>query len=80
MIDLIVASTATFGVSSLVSGYGGPFDVFVRLRKLSHAFSCTVCLSVWVSVPMLLLTYYGGMFIVSALSIIGVVIILERIT
>lgn len=77
MIELLIATLATFGLSALISNYDGPYDVFNKLKSKYSVFRCTVCLSVWVAIPISILMYLG---IVEYTAIIGAVIIIERLT
>jgi len=76
MAEFIFAALATFGVSALISNYDGPMGVFVRLRSHVAATRCCVCLSVWLGIPIALLT---GVGVVGYLAIIGTVILIERL-
>lgn len=80
MIELIIAALATFGASSLVTDYDGPFDIFLKLRARFDVFRCTVCLSCWLVFPMLYLTAIEALPVVLSFAIIGLIIITERLT
>lgn len=80
MNDLIIGALATFGLSSLLSYYSGPFEVFVRLRKKLKALECAVCTSVWVAFIVLALLAYGQYFVVWVFATVGTVILMERLT
>lgn len=77
--NLLIAALATFGLAALISQYDGPDKMFARLRKrdkskLTH---CPVCLSVWLAIPISIL---AGIGLVEYIAIIGIVIIIERLT
>lgn len=74
MIELIIAAIATYGVSALIAEYGGPFDIFLRLRQKLRVLECTVCLSVWLAIP---ISIFSGLDIIGYLAVIGAVIIIE---
>lgn len=74
MIEIIIAATATYGVSALVSEYSGPFDIFFRLRQRLRVLECTVCLSVWLAIP---ISIFSGLDIMGYFAVIGVIIIIE---
>jgi len=76
MAEFVYAVLATFGVSALISNYDGPQGVLVLLRAHVAAARCCVCLSVWLGIPIALLT---GVGVVGYLAIVGTVILLERL-
>lgn len=76
--ELILAILSTYGISTLISEYDGPFNLFVKLRNMdvSKVTSCSVCLSVWIAIPVSIII---GLTLVYYLSVIGAVILLNRI-
>lgn len=67
----------TYGLSTLISEYDGPIDLFVKLRstKLLKFFECGVCLTPYVAlIPTLLL----GLSLVEYLATVGIVIMIVR--
>lgn len=79
MIELIIASLATFGLATLIADYDGPAGILLKLRKadktkLTH---CNICLGVWLAIPISLL---AGIGLVEYIAIIGIEIIIERLT
>lgn len=79
LITLLTALLATYGVAKLISNYDGLFNVFLWLRNrdsvIGKLFSCTVCLAVWVAIPV---AYFAGFGVMGYLAIIGSVILIER--
>jgi len=85
VIEFIVASLATYAVSTLVSAYDGPGMIFASLRRvwpnswLQDLLECPVCLSVWVSVPFaLLISSDWQQFLLNWLGAVGVVILIKE--
>ena len=80
MIFLITA-LAVYGLSSLLTSYDGLWGMFKTLRDKypNSALQCTVCTSVWVAVPTMLLAYFC-LPVVLPFAIVGVVIVLERVS
>lgn len=77
MYNFVITLLAVFGISALIANYGGPYDVFDRLKSEFKLMRCTVCLSVWVGIPIALLTDAG---FASYLASVGGVILIERLT
>jgi hypothetical protein len=86
-ISLIVATLAVWRVTHLFWGEDGPWDLFVRLRRLAGdsfvggALDCFYCLSLWVAAPFAWLvghTWLERGLLWAALS--GGAILLERIS
>lgn len=77
MIEIILATLATFGISALISNYDGLFGVFEWIRSKGTVFSCTVCLSVWIAIP---IAYFSGIGLLGFLAVIGGVILIERVS
>jgi hypothetical protein len=85
--DVLVASLAAWRLTHLLWGEDGPWDCFVRLRKLAGSsfagqiLDCFYCLSIWVALPF-------GLWIgttwparaVAWMAISGAAILLERMT
>jgi hypothetical protein len=80
MTNFILISLATFGMAALITGYDGPASILARLREKSEVFRCTVCLSVWIAIPVCMIAALGGMVVISILAVIGAVILIERLT
>lgn len=83
MIGFIIYVLAVYGVSTLISDYDGPNNIFYRLRSKysKSALTCTVCLSVWVALILFIPILLGiGYLVLSPLAVIGGVILLERLT
>jgi len=78
--NFIITALAVYGLAALVSSYDGAWSVFARLRNKfpNSALHCTVCLSVWLSIPIILLGTYIGLWFIAPLAIVGVVIFLEK--
>lgn len=76
-ITIFITALATLGISSLISQYNGAFDVFQKLRNKfpRSPLTCTVCLSVWVAIP---LSIFTGIGFIGYLAVIGLIIIEER--
>lgn len=81
IISLIIAALSTYGLSSLIVYKDGPFDVFLKLRNKyqTSAIHCVTCLSVWVSVPFVILIFLGLTWLLVPLAIVGIVILLEKL-
>ena len=79
--ELIITTLATYGLSSLLTSYDGPFDVFLKLRELfpRSPLECTVCTSVWVSIAFFLVLLLGLGYYLLPLAIVWLVILLERL-
>jgi hypothetical protein len=84
---LLVASLAVWRVSHLLTAEDGPWNIFVRLRALSHSSfwtnltGCFYCLSLWVAAPcafFLSSRWQERILLWMALS--GAAILLERVT
>lgn len=61
----------------------GPYAVFETLRKRSfllHVLSCVHCASVWLAIPLWLLTFTPLYFLVWGLAISGAALMLHRYT
>ncbi|MBZ5523142.1 MAG: DUF1360 domain-containing protein [Acidobacteriia bacterium] len=86
-IALVIATLAVWRVTHLFWGEDGPWDVFVRLRRLAgdsffgSLLDCFYCLSLWIAAPPAWLlghTWLERGFLWLALS--GGAILLERIS
>lgn len=50
MIEVILCVFGVYAITLVMWEYGGPFDIFTRLRaKFEYPFSCFVCTSFWVA-------------------------------
>jgi hypothetical protein len=85
--DFVIAALAVWRLTHLLWGEDGPWDCFVRFRRLAGAstigrvLDCFNCLSVWIAIPFAcwIGASWPGRFIAwPALS--GAAILLERIT
>lgn len=75
---IIQVAIATYGLAVLISDYDGPFDILYSLRgRYYRLFSCHVCLSFWIAIPISIMTEIG---LIGYLTALGLVILLERIT
>jgi hypothetical protein len=86
-ISLVIAVLAVWRVTHLFWGEDGPWDLFVRLRRLARdrffgsLLDCFYCLSLWMAAPLAWLlghTWLERGLLVLALS--GGAILLERIS
>lgn len=75
MIEIIIASLATYGVATLVSEYDGAFNVFTKLRSKLPALRCMPCAATWIALPIALFMDIGVMGYLAAL---GIVVAMER--
>jgi len=78
-LSVLFTALATFGIATLISQYDGVADVFLRLRSIEplHNFlSCTVCLSLWISIPF---SVANGIGVIGYFATVGIVILLERL-
>jgi hypothetical protein len=76
MFEFIMGALAVYGVSTLMSDYGGPKSLLLQLRTKYKLFDCSVCIGVWVAIPIAILLHVG---IVGYLAFIGTNIILSRL-
>ena len=78
MIEIIISSLATYGISKLVSSYDGLYGVFVRLRTKypSSPLNCVPCLSVFLAIPIAYISEIGFM---GYLATLGTIIMIDRL-
>lgn len=78
--EIIIASLATYGISSLLTEYSGIKDIFIkaRLRFPNSALNCIVCTSVYVSIALFIIVLLGLGYYLTPFAVVGVVIILDR--
>ena len=78
--EFFLLSLAVWRITYLVTDDLGPFDVFLRLRRLSSFLSCPYCISVWVSLAFAAM-YFGDtrQGLVLWLSLSGASIFMEEI-
>ncbi len=77
MFEIVLTAVATFGVSATLTGYDGPFELFSKFRALIPLFQCTVCLSVWIAMPIAIIV---GVGIIEYLAALGLIVLAERLT
>ena len=85
--DVLIASLAAWRLTHLLWGEDGPWNCFVRLRKLAGSsiagqiLDCFYCLSIWIALP--LGWWIGATWLdraIAWMAISGAAILLERIT
>jgi|HubBroStandDraft_2_1064218.scaffolds.fasta_scaffold247966_2 hypothetical protein len=85
--DVLIASLAAWRLTHLLWGEDGPWDCFVRLRKLAgssiagQVLDCFYCLSLWMALP--LACWIGATWpdrAVAWLAISGTTILMDRLT
>ena len=79
--NFLITALALYGLSALISQYDGPWSVFARLRNKypNSPLTCTVCLSVWLAIPIILLAVFVGTWSIVMFALVGIVIILENL-
>lgn len=79
--NFLVLALAVYGISALMSEYDGPKGMFKTLRDEypESPLTCAVCLSVWLSIPILIIGTQLGMIFITPFAIVGVVILLEKL-
>lgn len=80
MIELLITTLATYGVSKLLTDYDGFGDIFYKLRakKYLKMLTCTTCTSVWVATIFCIVFALGFAIWLLPFAIVATVIILER--
>jgi hypothetical protein len=87
MRDVLIASLAVWRLTHLFWGEDGPWDCFVKLRRLAggsvigKALDCFYCLSLWIAIPFA--CWAGAHWPERAIAwpaISGAAILLERVT
>lgn len=75
---LILSAISVYGLCRIITCYDGPFGVFAKLRKMfpNSPLTCTVCLSVWASVPF---AFAFDLGFLGYLSVVGIVVLIETI-
>lgn len=58
LLTLLILILATWRISSLLTNEDGPYKILVRLRKLTKAFDCLWCMSIWVGLLITGLYWY----------------------
>lgn len=85
--DVLIASLAAWRLTHLLWGEDGPWNCFVRLRKLAGSsfagqiLDCFYCLSLWIALP--LGCWIGATWpdrAMAWMAISGAAILLERMT
>lgn len=74
MQSILIAILATYSVSTLLTQYDGPLNLFRFMQKYKP-FNCTVCTGVIVAVPIALTS---GLTLTEYLATIGIVIVMDR--
>lgn len=80
MMDLAIASLATFGIAVMLSEKDGPFDILLRLRSKFKLLECTVCISFWVALVVLAMLALGWSYITWTFAVVGAVVLLDRLS
>jgi hypothetical protein len=87
MLDFLVASLATWRMTSLLVRERGPYDLLARARRASRttpvggAFACFYCASLWVAAPIAFwLVGASRSWPVVWLAISGLAVLLDRAT
>lgn len=80
LVSLIIIGLSVYGLASLVTSYDGVKDIFLTLRNKypRSALICTVCLSVWLVLPIYLAVLSGLQLYLIPLAVIGLIIFLEK--
>lgn len=75
---ILLATLATYGISSLLTMYDGPWDAFIKLRDKFPfpPFTSLMVMCIYVGIPV---AYLSGLCLLEYLAMIGIVAILERI-
>jgi hypothetical protein len=60
LLTLLILILATWRISSLLTNEEGPFEILSRLRKLTGAFDCLWCMSIWTGVFITGLYWYSS--------------------
>ena len=81
MKDYFYIVFAAFAVSSLLTEYEGPKNVFALLRERypRSALKCLVCTSVYISIVFFIISQYVSADYFQPLSMVGIFILIERI-
>lgn len=82
IIDIIILVLATYGLSSLLVDYAGPFELLDRLRKkfTNSPLHCIVCTALWVAICLFILAFLPGFTnYLIPMAIVGTIIILEKL-
>jgi hypothetical protein len=78
MIEILLATLTTYAITLVISSYGGPLDVFARLRgKWNKPWSCFVCLSFWVG---LLVAGLSQLTIFEYFAVVGGAILIWKVS
>lgn len=77
MVELLQASIAAYGLSTLLADYDGPFRIFFRLRRsrLGTLIECNVCLLPYVAI----LCLVSPLWMLNYLAVVGVGILISRL-
>lgn len=78
MIEVLLASAATFGWSWLIVYKDGFLDIFLKLRSKSwlKMLLCFKCASVWIAMP---LSALFGLSILEYFAVVGFVILADEL-
>lgn len=74
ILEIVFAIFGTYGLATLLSDYGGPKDIFRKLRSKGVP-DCNVCIGTWLVIPIYLLCAAG---FGAPLAVLGGFIILAR--
>lgn len=86
--QFILAALACYRVTVLIARDAGPWNIFIRLRKmtrLSKLLSCPFCVSIWVALAIEIAFYFSvqkDLVMVSGFIVLGlsaISIILDRV-
>jgi len=80
MYEVIIYALATFGVSALLTDYDGPADIFRRAKNKLKALDCLVCTSVYIALLLFVFIATGNGSWLTPLAVIGLIVIIERLT
>lgn len=80
-LNLLILVLATWRLAYMLTKERGPYAIFETLRKwgfLVHVLGCIHCTSVWLAVPLWILTLTPLWFVVYGLAISGAALMLHR--
>lgn len=80
-LNLLILALATWRLAYMLTKERGPYKVFESLRHQAffiHVLGCIHCTSVWLAVPLWILTLTPLWFVVYGLAISGAALMLHR--